>query len=114
MLKYEAPFEYYILMDGKDSENIFYAPTVDDVINVAKLSPNPVFLKPKFMRYLKEYSVKGIYCGRAKLMTPERREYYRNMWQKNIYELAKDYKETFKERERRITLLKRFRGELGQ
>lgn len=111
MLKYEAPFEYYIIMDDKGASNIFYEPPIEDIKSIARLSPNPVFLKPKFQRFLKEYEQKGIYCGRPKLMTPKRRDFYKNMWYRQVYEASKQYKDNIEERNRRIKLLQKIRGE---
>lgn len=89
MLKYEAPFEYYLLMGDKEHYKRHYAPDHKEIYTLAKSSKNPVFLKPKFEKYLEEYKEFGLYCGRGKYLTRSRVKFYNGMRSKRLYEASK-------------------------
>ncbi|MGG6545837.1 UNVERIFIED_CONTAM: hypothetical protein NY100_10545 [Prevotella sp. 15_C9] len=46
---------------------------------VARASKDPSYRKPKFRRYLEEYSRDGLCCRRGKRLTPERKTYYESI-----------------------------------
>lgn len=75
MLKYETPVEYDLIIEhtqgGEKGE-----PTVAIIETIASASTDPSFKKEKFKRYLDLYKAKGLYIGRAKKMTDERKVYY--------------------------------------
>lgn len=89
MLKYEAPFEYYLIMGNKEHYKRHYAPDHKEILVLAKASKNPVFLKDKFNRYLEEYKEYGLYCGRGKYLTRGRVKYYNSMRYKRLYDASK-------------------------
>lgn len=78
MLKHETPVVYNILMNTlirtSNSE-----PSVELIEVICCASQDISFKKPKFRRYLKEYAQCGLYCHRAKRMTPERDAYYKRI-----------------------------------
>lgn len=78
MLKHETPVVYNILMNTlirtSNSE-----PSVELIEVICRASQDISFKKPKFRRYLKEYAQYGLYCHRAKRMTPERDAYYKRI-----------------------------------
>lgn len=90
MLKYEAPFEYYLIMDSKDVKNFYYEPPADYIEMVAFASKNPVFSKPKFKKYLDEYKTDGLKCGRPKLLTKSRERFYNSMMDSMLFQESKD------------------------
>lgn len=74
MIRYEMPIVYYLirrLFPASDSE-----PSVEIIERLCRVSNDPSTQKPKFQRYLREYAKCGVCCKRAKLLTPERKNYY--------------------------------------
>ena len=74
-LKHETPLEYSIL-ESLIPPGIFSYPPIAAIECVANSSLDPSFKKPKFEAYLNEFKEKGICCGRARKMTPEKEKYY--------------------------------------
>ena len=83
MLKHEVPVVYQIIMNSLPKGELS-SPTPQLIFTVCKASKDPSFQKPKFFRYLEQYRVQGIYCKRAKRLTPERKQYYERIRQKKI------------------------------
>lgn len=59
-------------------------PPFEVVRAVCEASGDSSLKKPKFYRYLEEYRRTGLYCKRPKLLTPERKEYYRRIREKKL------------------------------
>lgn len=78
MLKHETPVVYSILMNTLIRTSCS-EPPVEVIEVVCRASKDNSFVKPKFRRYLKEYALFGLYCHRAKRMTPEREIYYKRI-----------------------------------
>lgn len=75
MLRYEMPVVYYLLRRLCPGQQPF-EPDWRVVDSVARASKDPSYRKPKFRRYLEEYSRDGLCCRRGKRLTPERKAYY--------------------------------------
>ncbi|KAB4219449.1 hypothetical protein GAP53_08255 [Bacteroides uniformis] len=75
MLRYEMPVVYYLLRRLCPGQQPF-EPDWRVVDSVARASKDPSYRKPKFRRYLEEYSRDGLCCRRAKRLTPGRKAYY--------------------------------------
>ena len=75
MLQHEVPVVYSILMNNLP-RTPYPEPSVELVEIICKSSRDPSLKKPKFKRYLKEYSITGLYCHRPKRMTHDRELYY--------------------------------------
>ena len=75
MLRYEMPVVYYLLRRLCSGQQPF-EPDWRVVDSVARASKDPSYRKPKFRRYLEEYSRDGLYCRRGKRLTPGRKVYY--------------------------------------
>lgn len=75
MLRYEMPIVYYLLRRLCPGQQPF-EPDWRVVDSVAGASKDPSYRKPKFHRYLEEYSRNGLYCRRGKRLTPGRKAYY--------------------------------------
>ena len=90
-LKYEAPAAYELIMKMTQKRQ-FPQPTIRTIETVCKASNDPVLKKAKYFRYLDEYRVKGIYCGRPKVLTPERKLFYDALRKKSIARYAKQHR----------------------
>ena len=75
MLKYEVPIIYDLIMK-MSPKGQFPEPRILIIESICKASNDISLRKPKFFRYLEEYKRKGIYCGRAQIITPKRAKYY--------------------------------------
>lgn len=75
MLRYEMPVVYHLLRRLCAGQQPF-EPDWRVVDSVARASKDPSYRKPKFRRYLEEYSREGLYCRRGKRLTPGRKAYY--------------------------------------
>lgn len=82
-LKYEAPAAYELIMKMTQKRQ-FPEPTMRTIEMVCRANKDTALKKPKFERYLEEYRQKGIYCGRPKVLTEERKRYYDALRKKNI------------------------------
>ena len=69
MLRYEMPVVYHLLRHLCAGQQPF-EPDWRVVESVARASKDPSYRKPKFRRYLEEYSREGLYCRRGKRLTP--------------------------------------------
>lgn len=83
MLRYEVPIIYHVLRMLAPRQVIF-EPPYQVVKAVCDASPDPSLLKPKFRRYLEHYRSHGLYCRRAKRLTPARRAYYEALRRRKI------------------------------
>lgn len=75
MLRYEMPVVYHLLRRLCSGQQPF-EPDWRVVDAVARASKDPSYRKPKFRRYLEEYSREGLCCRRGKRLTPGRKAYY--------------------------------------
>lgn len=78
MLRYEMPVVYYLLRRLCSGQQPF-EPDWRVVDAVARASKDPSYRKPKFRRYLEEYSRDGLCCRRGKRLTPGRKAYYKGI-----------------------------------
>lgn len=88
MLKYEAPAAYAVIM-RMTPKSLFPEPPIRVIELVCNASPDASLSKPKFQRYLDLYKRDGIYCGRAKRMTPEREQFYQRICKRKIRKYTK-------------------------
>ena len=88
MLRYEMPVVYYILRRLCSGQQPF-EPDWRVVDSVARASKDPSYRKPKFRRYLKEYSRDGLCCRRGKHLTPERKAYYEGIRRRKTEEFIR-------------------------
>ena len=91
-LKYEAPAAYELIM-RMTKKGLFPQPTIRTIETVCKASSDPILKKAKYLRYFDEYRVKGIYCGRPKLLTPERKLFYDALRKKSVDKYAKKHRD---------------------
>ena len=77
-LKYECPAVFEVLLRMNKGKRSF-APKVELLELIFRHSTDPSLQKPKFARYLDEYRKTGLYCHRAKQITPDRAEYYQKI-----------------------------------
>ncbi len=82
-LKYEAPIEYELLMESLPKKE-YVAPSIKIIEAIAASSPNPVFKKNKFFKYLEEYRVNKLCAKRPKLMTEKRMAYYKRLQETQV------------------------------
>lgn len=68
-LKYEAPIEYELVMTSTP-KSVFPEPSIKIIEAITLASPNPVFQKNKFYRYLEEYRKNKLCTSKPKRMTP--------------------------------------------
>lgn len=83
MLRYEVPVIYHVLRMLAPRQVIFEPPW-QVVKAVCAASGDPSLRKPKFSRYLEHYRQHGVYCRRAKRLTPARRAYYEALRRRKI------------------------------
>ena len=83
MLKYECPAIYEVIRRMITYYD-FVNPTVGFIEIVCRNSSDSSLKKAKFQRYLQEYREGGIYCRRAKRMTPQRELYYERIRQNKL------------------------------
>lgn len=88
MLRYEMPVVYYILRRLCSGQQPF-EPDWRVVDSVARASKDPSYHKPKFRRYLEEYSRDGLCCRRGKRLTPERKAYYEGIRRRKTEEFIR-------------------------
>ncbi|WP_163320985.1 hypothetical protein [Dysgonomonas sp. 520] len=69
---------------------------------VCRASKDPSLKKEKFHRYLNIYEKEGLFCKRAKQLTPERKRYYDALRKKKMEKFIRQNKERI-EQLRRIT-----------
>lgn len=100
MLKHEVPAAYAVIM-RMTPKGLFPEPTVRVIELVCNASPDASLSKPKFQRYLDLYKRDGIYCGRAKRLTPEREQYYQGVSKRKIDKYAKANRQEI-EKERKL------------
>lgn len=83
MLRYEMPVVYHLLRHLCAGQQPF-EPDWRVVESVARASKDPSYRKPKFRRYLEEYSREGLYCRRGKRLTPGRKAYYEGIRRRKL------------------------------
>jgi hypothetical protein len=88
-LKYEVPVVYDIIMKMTPAA-VFPEPPLLLVKTVCKGSKDPSLKKAKFRRYLKEYAAWGLFCKRAKRLTPEREQYYEGIRKRKLGKYLKE------------------------
>lgn len=82
-LKYEVPVVYDILRN-MTPPGPFFEPPYLLVQKVCAASGDTSLRKSKFYRYLEEYKQQGLFCRRAKNLTPGREAYYRSLREKKL------------------------------
>ena len=88
MLKHECPAIYEVITRMITYYN-FVNPTVEFIEIICRNSNDCSLKKAKFKRYLQEYKENGIYCHRAKKMTPKREIYYEKIRKNKIQKYIK-------------------------
>lgn len=83
LLKYEAPIEYELIMSSTP-KSIFPEPSIKVIEAITLASPNPVFQKNKFFRYLEDYKKNKLFCIRAKILTAKRKIFYERIQMNQI------------------------------
>ena len=83
MLRYEMSVVYYLLQRLCAGQQPF-EPDWRVVESVARASKDPSYRKPKFRRYLEEYSREGLYCRRGKRLTAGRKAYYEGIRRRKL------------------------------
>lgn len=83
LLKYEAPIEYELIMFSTP-KSIFPEPSIKVIEAITLASPNPVFQKNKFFRYLEDYKKNKLFCIRAKILTAKRKIFYERIQMNQI------------------------------
>ena len=89
MLRYEMPVVYFVLKKLCSAQSVF-EPDWHVIESVARASKDASYRKPKFRRYLEEYSRNGLFCRRGKVLTPRRKAYYEGICQQNRKLLLKE------------------------
>lgn len=104
MLRYEAPLVYHLLRIVAP-RHIRFEPEWEVVKAVCDASDDPSLRKPKFHRYLEEYRQHGVFCRRAKRLTPSRLAYYESVRRRKIAQFVARYREelTALSREARVS-----------
>ena len=100
MLKYESPAAYAVIM-RMTPKSLFPEPSIRVIELVCNASPDASLSKPKFQRYLDLYKRDGIYCGRAKRLTPEREQFYQGVSKRKLDKYAKANRQEI-EKERKL------------
>lgn len=100
MLKYESPAAYAVIM-RMTPKSLFPEPSIRVIELVCNASPDVSLSKPKFQRYLDLYKRDGIYCGRAKRLTPEREQFYQGVSKRKLDKYAKANRQEI-EKERKL------------
>ena len=93
LLKYEAPIEYELIMQSTPN-SVFPEPKIKVIEAITLASPNPIFQKNKFFRYLDEYRENKLCCDRAKVLTPKRKAYYDKIQENQIKKYIEFRKKT--------------------
>lgn len=88
MLRYEMPVVYHLLKKLCYGQQPF-EPDWRVIDAVARASKDASYHKPKFRRYLEEYSRKGLCCRRGKRLTPERKAYYEGIRRRKVAEFIR-------------------------
>ena len=83
MLRYEMPVVYFVLKKLCSAQSVF-EPDWHVIESVARASKDASYRKPKFRRYLEEYSRNGLFCRRGKVLTPRRKTYYEGICRRKI------------------------------
>ncbi len=83
MLRYEMPVVYFVLKKLCCTQSVF-EPDWHVIESVARASKDASYRKPKFRRYLEEYSRNGLFCRRGKVLTPRRKAYYEGIRRRKI------------------------------
>jgi len=83
MLKYEVPVVYDIIMNMMP-KSVSPEPPILLIKLICENSNDPSLKKAKFTRYLKLYEELGLYCKRARILTPKRKAYYEGIRQKKL------------------------------
>lgn len=83
LLKYETPIEYELIMSSTP-KSVFPEPKIKVIEAITLASPNPVFQKNKFYRYLDDYRRNKLCCERAKVLTSKRKAYYERLQMNQI------------------------------
>lgn len=92
MLRYEVPLVYHLLRILAPRHGRF-EPEWEVVKAVCDASDDPSLRKPKFHRYLEEYLQHGVYCRRAKRLTPSRLAYYESVRRRKISDFVAQHRE---------------------
>ena len=66
------------------SKQLVFEPDWRVIESVARASKDASYRKPKFRRYLEEYSRDGLFCRRGKVLTPRRKAYYEGIRRRKI------------------------------
>lgn len=88
MLRYEMPVVYHLLRRLCAGQQPF-EPDWRVIDTVARASKDPSYHKPKFRRYLEEYSRDGLCCRRGKRLTPGRKAYYEGIRRRKTEEFIR-------------------------
>lgn len=83
LLKYETPIEYELIMSSTP-KSVFPEPKIKVIEAITLASPNPVFQKNKFYRYLDDYRRNKLCSERAKVLTSKRKAYYERLQMNQI------------------------------
>ena len=92
-LKYEAPIEYELIMSSTP-KGTFPEPTIKIIEAITLASPNPVFQKNKFYRYMDEYKTNKLCTSKPKRMTPVKKEYYERLQRNQMRRYIEQRKKT--------------------
>lgn len=92
-LKYEAPIEYELIM-ASTPKGVFPEPTMKIIEAITLASPNPVFQKNKFYRYMDEYKTNKLCTSKPKRMTPVKKEYYERLQSNQMKRYIEQRKKT--------------------
>lgn len=93
MLRYEVPVVYHLLRKLAAPAQGLFEPPWQLVKAVCEGSDDPSLRKSKFQRYMEEYRQHGLYCRRAKRLTPQRRTYYESMRRAKIAAFIAQHRE---------------------
>ena len=74
---------YFVLKKLCSAQSVF-EPDWHVIESVARASKDASYRKPKFRRYLEEYSRNGLFCRRGKVLTPRRKTYYEGICRRKI------------------------------
>lgn len=84
-LKYELPLVYDIIIrQAPASQGQNPEPSVMLIKTVCAASRDPALRKPRFRKLIEKYERQGLYCRRAKRLTPQMEAYYEKLRRKKL------------------------------
>ncbi len=92
-LKYECPAVFEVITKVLPKYNTI-APSIKHLELIFRNSNDPSLKKPKFKRYLEDFKKHGLYCHRARELTPEKEKYYKKIRAKKHKTLVENKKNT--------------------